>query len=161
MSRRQSVPVAHRTGEQPESARRRNARPGAITQSGTLTASLTPVHWAILIGVLIICLVAISMPLRNYFTQRSEILRLESSISAQQLEKQRVSEEIAKFSDPAYRDEVARNRLGVTKPGEVAFRIDDPRITGAAPLATAQSVTDQPDTWYEQLWVSLGVQGVE
>ncbi|MDY6049748.1 MAG: septum formation initiator family protein [Corynebacterium sp.] len=148
MARRRAVPVAHRVGEKPERVRR-----SPVTAAAT---PLTPAHWALLIVVLIVCLIAISMPLRNYFTQRSQILQLEATIAAQEIEKAQVSDEIAKYSDPAYRDEIARVRLGVTKPGEVAFRIDDPRISTEDRLTTELPADTAADSWYEQLWASLG-----
>lgn len=150
--RRNTVPVASRAADQKirerESAKAKELK--AKTRSRMDIAGVS-----VLIAVVLIILFAIAVPLRNYYDGRTEIARLNESIVAQQLEKERLQSEIERYRDPEYIRQEARRRLGLVAPGEVAYRIVDPRMSHDETLSTdKQAEADQRD-WYEVLWDSV------
>lgn len=116
----------------------------------------------ILIAVLILVLLAIAAPLRNFYEGRAEIARANESIARLEAQKQALEDDIAKYDDEAFLKQEARRRLGVMEEGETAWRIIDPRMT--APEAITTGKEDIPDTrsWPQVMWDSLrAVPGAE
>ena len=105
------------------------------------------------IGVLV--LVTIAVPLRNYFQGRSEIARLNESVAAKQIEKDRLLGEIEKYEDEAYIREQARRRLGLIEPGEIPFRVIDPGMEADSSVTTSADELAAELSWYEMLWDSI------
>ena len=145
-----TVPVASRDRENAERAARRKQRGRAIAFPKQDMASVV-----ILIGVLIVVLLAIAAPLRNFYEGRAEIARANESIARLEAQKEALENDIAKYDDEEYLKQEARRRLGVMEEGETAWRIIDPRMT--APEAITTGKDDIPDTrgWAEVLWDSL------
>lgn len=108
---------------------------------------------AILIALVIAVLIAIAVPLRNYYEGRAEIARAQSSIEQLERRKAELEENIAKYDDPAYAEQEARRRLGVMAEGESAWRIIDPRMSHS-PSITTDEVPDER-SWTEVMWDSL------
>lgn len=152
MKPKNSVPVTRRLADEDSHAGRSRRGRGAST--GIV---LTPGHWVIVILTVIIVLVAIAIPLRNYFQQRGEIARLQTSIAAKEEQQREIAAEMDKYSNNAYKDELARNRFGVTKPGEQAYRINDPRMTVDDSVTSQASDLVVQYPWYEELWRSVTV----
>nr|VDG63152.1 Predicted membrane protein [Streptococcus thermophilus] len=110
---------------------------------------------AVLITVVLIVLIAIAVPLRNYYNGREEIARLEASIETKQRQKADLEEQIDRYNDPAYLEQEARRRLGMMAPGETAWRIIDPRMRSDA-ITTSRHGEIAPDTpWHTVIWDSL------
>lgn len=145
-----TVPVASRDRENAERAARRKQRGRAIAFPKQDMASVV-----ILIAVLILVLLAIAAPLRNFYEGRAEIARANESIARLEAQKQALEEDIAMYDDDAFLKQEARRRLGVMEEGETAWRIIDPRMT--APEAITTGKDDIPDTrtWPEVMWDSL------
>lgn len=145
-----TVPVASRDRENAERAAQRKQRGRAIAFPKQDMASVV-----ILIGVLIVVLLAIAAPLRNFYEGRAEIARANESIARLEAQKEALENDIAKYDDEEYLKQEARRRLGVMEEGETAWRIIDPRMT--APEAITTGKDDIPDTrgWAEVLWDSL------
>lgn len=108
---------------------------------------------AILIALVIAVLIAIAVPLRNYYEGRAEIARAQSSIEQLERRKAELEADIAKYEDPAYVEQEARRRLGVMAEGESAWRIIDPRMSHS-PSITTDEVPDER-SWSEVMWDSL------
>lgn len=145
-----TVPVASRDRENVERAALRKQRGRAIAFPKQDMASVV-----ILIAVLILVLLAIAAPLRNFYEGRAEIARANESIARLQAQKQALESDIAMYDDDAFLKQQARRRLGVMEEGETAWRIIDPRMT--APEAITTSKDDIPDTrtWPQVMWDSL------
>lgn len=107
----------------------------------------------VLIAVILVVLVAIAVPLRNYYEGRGEIARANAAIEALEAQKRSLETDIARYEDPAFVEQEARRRLGVLAEGETAWRIIDPRMTQNPAITTEEA----PDTreWHEFLWDSL------
>ena len=109
----------------------------------------------VIIGVLLLVLLAIAVPLRNYYHGQSEIARLESSIAAKQVKKDELLTEIDKYKSEEYIKQEARRRFGVMDEGETAYRIMDPRMdSGDTVTSDHREETDDRD-WYAVLWDSV------
>lgn len=109
----------------------------------------------VLIFVVLIILMAISVPLRNYYTGRTEIARLNESIDAKQAEKERLLGDIDKYKSDDYAEQEARRRLGVIAQGETAYRILDPGMTPENSLTTDKKTETDDREWYQVLWDSV------
>ena len=110
---------------------------------------------AVLITVVLIVLIAIAVPLRNYYSGRAEIARLEASIESKKEHKADLQEQLDRYNDPEYAKQEARRRLGMMEPGETAWRIIDPRMD-VDHLTTGRMDDIDPDTpWTTILWDSL------
>lgn len=141
-----TVPVASREeAKQAQRGKKRQRRKGPFDQDLT--------GWAILIVVLLAVLLTIAVPLRNYYEGRSEIARLNDSITALEQRKTDLEGDIAKYQDPEYVKQEARRRLGVMEPGETAWRILDPRMTKSENITSERAPDER--SWTEVLWDSL------
>ena len=144
-----TVPVASRDRAQREQAEARKkrgcAKPLILQQDLASTG--------ILIAVILTVLIAIAVPLRNYYEGRSEIARAQASIEALQQCKDELEADIARYEDPVYVEQEARRRLGVLAEGETAWRIIDPRMT-QNPAITSEEAPDDRE-WHQFLWDSL------
>ncbi|MCT2339134.1 septum formation initiator family protein [Corynebacterium sp. p3-SID1056] len=144
-----TVPVASRERGKDQRAAKATAKkrrlPAMFQQDITSTA--------ILIALVIAVLIAIAVPLRNYYEGRAEIARAQSSIEQLERRKAELEADIAKYEDPAYVEQEARRRLGVMAEGESAWRIIDPRMSHS-PSITTDEVPDER-SWSEVMWDSL------
>ena len=146
-----TVPVASRDRAQREQAearkKRGRAKPLILQQDLASTG--------ILIAVILTVLIAIAVPLRNYYEGRSEIARAQASIEALQQRKDELEADIARYEDPVYVEQEARRRLGVLAEGETAWRIIDPRMQGSTITSEHAEDPDADAPWNEVLWNSL------
>lgn len=147
-SRRRStrVPVASRDAERAAKKQKRR-------RTDLLKGDIVGV--AVLITVVLVVLIAIAVPLRNYYAGRAEIARLNESIAAKEREKARLEEDLERYSDPEYVKQEARRRLGMMEPGETAWRIIDPRMEGTTITSEQAEDPDAHAPWNEVLWNSL------
>lgn len=141
ISRRTTVPVASRDRAERRPKRRlpkvRNISLGGV---------------AIIVGAVLLVLVAIAVPLRNYYEGRTEIARLTESIAAKEAEKERLLDDIARYQDEDFIRQEARRRLGVVDEGEIAWRILDPRMSANSAVTTPHDASGAHVAWYEVLW---------
>lgn len=144
------VPVASRDKENAERAAQKAAR----GRSRALPKQ-DMVGVVVLIAVVLLVLMAIAAPLRNYYEGRAEIARANESIARLEAQKQALEDDIAMYDDDAFIKQEARRRLGVMEEGETAWRIIDPRMS--APEAITTGKEDIPDdrAWPEVMWDSL------
>ena len=105
--------------------------------------------------VVLLILITIAIPLRNYFQQRSEIARTEASILSKEQQIGELDEELQRYRSEAYLREQARLRLGVIEPGETAFRILDPALENDSTVTSDGTEVEPRGTWYATLWDSV------
>ncbi|ETA08613.1 MULTISPECIES: septum formation initiator family protein [Gordonia] len=118
---------------------------------------MTPATVATLvITVVVVCVVALTlaMPLRTYFTQRSEFRQLTASNEQLRREVADYQQKVNEQNDPAYIEAQARTRLQFVKPGEIPlvmlFPADQARREAAE---RAEERARAP--WYGNLWDTL------
>ena len=148
-----TVPVASRDAERAERARERKQRSRTMRARAFPKQDMASV--AILIGVILLVLLAIAAPLRNYYEGRAEIARAEESIARLEAQKQALESDIAMYEDDAFIRQEARRRLGVVEEGETVWRIIDPRMSAPDNITTAADATPDDREWSEVLWDSL------
>lgn len=148
--RPRKVPVASRDRENEQRAEERRKRGRAIVFPKQDMASVV-----ILIAVLILVLLAIAAPLRNFYEGRAEIARANESIARLEAQKQALESDIAMYDDDAFLKQEARRRLGVMEEGETAWRIIDPRMTASEAITTGKDDIPDTRTWPVVMWDSL------
>ncbi len=148
--RPRKVPVASRDRENAQRAEERKLRGRAIAFPKQDMASVV-----ILIAVLILVLLAIAAPLRNFYEGRAEIARANESIARLEAQKQALESDIAMYDDEAFLKQEARRRLGVMEEGETAWRIIDPRMTASEAITTGKDDIPDTRTWPVVMWDSL------
>ena len=83
---------------------------------------LTP-KAAILSVILMVLLLYMMVPLRSYLEQRARLTQLTQQANALQRQQASLMHEIAQLQDPDYLQRIARECLGMVRPGEIAFVI--------------------------------------
>ncbi|MGK5529878.1 FtsB family cell division protein [Streptomyces sp. URMC 129] len=114
---------------------------------------------------LVVCslIVALAYPLRQYIQQRAEIddLRRQAEEERQRVEELRDAK--ARWQDPAYVEQQARERLQFVRPGEIGFILPDAdpdAESGEGDGEDGDGADDAfgtrgapvPRPWYDNLW---------
>ena len=76
---------------------------------------------AVLLVMMMLLAIALVYPARLFWQQRSQIGDLEKQTQALITENQELAGKVDKLNDPAYLERLARECLGMVKPGETAF----------------------------------------
>ncbi|OFU51740.1 hypothetical protein HMPREF3120_11135 [Corynebacterium sp. HMSC11D10] len=148
-----TVPVASRDAERAQRAAERKQR--SRTRRARVFPKQDMASVVILISVVLLVLLAIAAPLRNYYEGRAEIARAQESIERLEARKQALESDIAMYEDDAFMRQEARRRLGVVEEGETVWRILDPRMSAPDNLPTAADEIPDDREWSEVLWDSL------
>ena len=148
-----SVPVASRDAERAQRAAERAQR--SRTRRARVFPKQDMASVVILISVVLLVLLAIAAPLRNYYEGRAEIARAQESIERLEARKQALESDIAMYEDDAFMRQEARRRLGVVEEGETVWRILDPRMSAPDNITTAADEVPDDREWSEVLWDSL------
>lgn len=111
----------------------------------------------VVLGVLLVMLAVLIVPtLRNYLQQRDQIESLNESVGQQQTKVDALKRERARWDDPTYVQQQARQRLGFARPGEKAYVIVD--NSGKVRQVDGSGVRDDRSQafrpWYGQVWQS-------
>jgi cell division protein FtsB len=113
---------------------------------------------AILASIFLLLAMALFPALRSTLSQQGQINGLRDRIAQQRASVTSLQQEQQKWTDPAYVEQQARERLKFVRVGEKSFTVIDgettPDLTGGAQIAApAQSSAKIP--WYGQLWQSM------
>lgn len=126
-----------------------------------LTRLTGPTRRLAILGAVVVLLALMLVPtVRAWFDQRRELEELRAKVTSQEQTVQALTEEKQRWSDPAYVEQQARQRLKFVKPGEVAFtvigadRLADTREGQVRGQMVAPADDDQM-SWYAQLWTSV------
>jgi cell division protein FtsB len=60
-------------------------------------------------------------PLRTYLSQRERLAELRRQAAALEAQNRELEREVGRLNDPVYLERLARECLGMTDPGEIAF----------------------------------------
>jgi len=63
------------------------------------------------------------MPLRTYMAQRDRLAQLQRQSQVLVQQNEQLRRQIAQLQDPSYLERIARECLGMVKPGEIGFII--------------------------------------
>ncbi|WP_255286256.1 FtsB family cell division protein, partial [Nocardia mexicana] len=108
----------------------------------------------ILAAVLCALALTLAVPMRTYFSQRSESAQLAQERTELEGDLARLRDRRAQQQDPAYIRSEARDRLRLVMPGETAYIVQVPGIE--QPAVPAQPTRERrPDPWYTELFRSM------
>jgi cell division protein FtsB len=114
---------------------------------------------AVLAVVLLGLLVTIAYPLQEYLRQRGELAALHDQRSTLQASVDALNAESARWKDPAFVKQQAKERLYFVAPGEKTYVVIG-APDAAAPTAAPRSATDAlSGTWYERVWSTVAAAG--
>ena len=113
---------------------------------------------AILASIFLLLAMALFPALRSTLSQQGQINGLRERIAQQRGSVAALKQEQQKWTDPAYVEQQARERLKFVRVGEKSFTVIDgetaPDLSGGAQIAApAQTAAKVP--WYGQLWQSM------
>ena len=92
--------------------------------------------------------VAALPPARKALQQRDLVRAEQQKLSALKTNNAKMQERLTRLDDPDYLEKVAREQLGLVRPGEVSYVVDHPE----APPVKIQPPPPEPKPWYEQAW---------
>jgi cell division protein FtsB len=108
----------------------------------------------ILIAVVALLAVALSVPIRNWLTQRAEVAALQADIAASSARVIDLQAELSRWSDPAFISAEARRRLHFVLPGEIGY-ITIARDGTPAESILSDAAAGAPRGWHSVLWESI------
>ncbi len=126
---------------------------------------LFTVRALVLLVVLSIAFVLVFPTLRQYLDQQVQLDALRAEVTAAEQNNEDLQAELDRWSDPAYVEAQARERLAFVMPGERALRVSDPEVVEGDSTTTTDTTTDTTDEtsstepWYAQIWDSVQVAG--
>lgn len=138
---------------------RRAARRVAETVATARTAGMSLAvgdrpYLAALVVLLAASAIMLTGPLRNYLAGDARVETLERQLTALERENRQLAERRDNLGDPERVELLAREKLGLVRPGETAYAAvppegDRPRIAPARPEDPA------PTPWYRRVWRAL------
>jgi len=111
--------------------------------------------------VVLLAFVLVYPTAQSYLAQRARLNAAEHDLATATARKADLTNQLGRWSDPAYVTSQARSRLSFVMPGERAFRVVDPQTataTGPVDVAPADPTTPT-QVWYTDVWTSVRVAG--
>lgn len=108
----------------------------------------------ILIAVFALLVLALSVPVRNWLSQRAEVAALRADIAASSARITELEAELGRWSDPAFISTEARRRLHFVLPGEIGY-VTISRDGRPAEAVLSDAAAQTPRGWHSMLWESL------
>ena len=111
---------------------------------------------AVLLSIAVFLAVLLGSTVAAWFHQRSEIAALRDQVAAQEQDVADLRAERERWSDPAYVEQQARQRLKFVRPGERSYTVLDPvPESGTDEIAAADVVQPRANLpWFETIWES-------
>jgi cell division protein FtsB len=115
--------------------------------------------------VLVVCVLMVSYAssFRAYLEQRHQLRQLDAQIAQSYADIQSLRREQRRWADPAYKQQMAREKFGFVMPGEKAFTVID---ENGRPLGHTDSLSDPRVStdggrppWYDAAWSSVLLAG--
>lgn len=110
--------------------------------------------WLLMGAAVVFLFILVGPTLKAYVGQRQQIAQLREQVAAQEVRVEDLQAEQARWQDPAYVEQQARQRLKFVKVGEKAYTVLDPKDTKATAPGMAEA--DRSSAWYVTVWDSLG-----
>ncbi len=112
-----------------------------------------------LAGIFVLLALMLIPTLRGYLSQRAQIDALETEVATRQAAVDQLQGDLARWSDPAFVEQQARQRLKFVRPGETSYQVIDVEGLSGRDLSGTGSVvrpeTTGETTWYSRMWSSL------
>ncbi|MGC4174528.1 septum formation initiator family protein [Demequina sp.] len=134
----------------------------AVGARGSLLGALS---WRTgVLAIVVVLALAVLLPsLRVYFNQQENLRQLRAERDQAQQQVDDLTDDVARWDDPAYVVAQARERLAYVFPGETPYRVVDPELVQDAKEPASGAIKDVDTTavkpWYNTLWDSIEVAG--
>ncbi|MDO5495454.1 MAG: septum formation initiator family protein [bacterium] len=117
--------------------------------------------------VLLVAAVAFALlapTLRLYLQQQAAESRISEELAAAEARNAQLEREIARWSDPAFIQAQARDRLGYVMPGQQPYTVVDPEVVvgeeAQAEYEALHAPAERPlGPWYLEVWDSIAIAG--
>lgn len=110
-----------------------------------------------MLGLIVAAMLVLAAPLKTLIEQRQQIAQLEASLAEAQDAVDDLNEQVARWSDPAYIQAQARERLYYILPGDVSYLVvgqADP-ATGGDQLPISDEIQTTQTDWIGGLLASV------
>ncbi|WP_307859045.1 FtsB family cell division protein [Herbiconiux sp. SYSU D00978] len=145
----------------PTAERRTERVAPAIPEESALRAWLRGIRFSgftlVMLGLVVLLVLVLAPNLKVLIEQRQEIAQLQQSVQEQQSQVDELSDEVARWDDPAYIEAQARNRLNYVYPGEYNYLVRD---DGQTPVAEDLSVFDDQIQTAQVDWLHASLQSL-
>lgn len=128
-------------------------KPPGTGGSGPSGGSVTS-RALILIAVFALLVLALSVPVRAWLSQRAEVAALSTDIAASSERIAELQTELARWSDPAFVSTEARRRLHFVLPGEIGYVTISPDGQPAEAVLS-EAAASAPRGWHSVVWESI------
>lgn len=131
-----------------------------------------PEHWlrtirlsgfsVLMLGLVILAIIVLAPNLRIFIEQRQAIAQLEQQLATTQESVDELSADLARWSDPAYIESQARERLFYVFPGDVSYLVvgDAVEVTTSEGLPISDSIQTTQVDWMHSLLTSIYTAGL-
>lgn len=106
---------------------------------------------AILAAVVVVLVLSLAYPTRQYLAQRAQIAKNQQDHVAQEKKIRALQDRKAQWRDKNYIRQKARERLQYVEPGELTYIVEDGNLPGAARNSDFNDKASKPEPWYEQV----------
>lgn len=142
-----------------------SSRPARVPVALPQNSSTAPSQWlrsirfsgftALMFVVIVMFVVIIAPGLRVYIEQRQQLAALHADVDAKTEQNADLTDEIARWSDPAYIKAEARDRLYYVMPGETSFLIiDDVPAASDDSGAVSDTISTTNVDWLSSVFAS-------
>ncbi|WP_258933431.1 septum formation initiator family protein [Nesterenkonia pannonica] len=108
---------------------------------------------AIVLTIVALVVVSFLVPtVRTYFQQQSELEELSVQIRAEQQEQADLYAELARWEDPEFVTQQARERLNLVQPGDRRYHVMN---ASADEPVEEEAQEEQSESWAERLWTAF------
>ncbi|MGW4350919.1 FtsB family cell division protein [Nocardia sp. NPDC004582] len=143
-----------RTAAVKATAKRRTAPAANSERHERKILGLSTGRAVLLAAVLAGLALTLAVPLRTYFTQRTDAAELAAQHHQLEEEVSVLRDRRAQQQDPNYIKAEARDRLRLVMPGDTPYIVQIPEIEQPA-IPTQPAKPREPDPWYTQVWHSI------
>lgn len=104
-------------------------------------------HGTLLIAAVAILLVMAAAPLRQAYQQRQALAQEKVRLQALKEENRSLEQRISRLNDPEYQEKLAREQLGLVRPGETSYVV----VPGPTPTQTTKAPAPEGRSWYQKV----------
>jgi cell division protein FtsB len=135
-------------------------RARAAERAGMAQRALTP-RSLVLGAVIVLLVVVLAAPVHRYFASRSAVSNAAQQLRDDQRDLSAARAQLAKWADPGYVQQQARDRLQYAMPGETVYVVVRPGDKSAiqATSGDGESHGASNTTWNQRLWASVQAAG--
>lgn len=126
----------------------------ATSSPGSSTGGSLTSRALILFAVFALLVLALSVPVRAWLSQRAEVAALRADIAASSERIEQLQTELGRWADPAYIATEARRRLHFVLPGEIGY-VTISSDGRSAEAVLSEAAAQVPRGWHSLVWESL------